>query len=228
MTQQDATFIERMDPRSRSDVEAVSALHEQFLGDSPVARMGPAFLRDCYYSRLLADGLYDCLVCRTRKDGRIVAFISYTDKPMDFMSRGLKLHFFRVAWSIGRTVLTSPRRLRDVLFVLRLMSVRSSNSDDRVLQAGAAEALSMAVLPGFQNSVPEGGKSRIAVRLIELMAADMRERKVSDIAFYVDPANRAANLLYSAMGCKFEKIQTAGNVRHRFIYPVTPRLEAAK
>lgn len=217
-----------MDPRNRSDVEAVSVLHEKFLGDSPVARLGPAFLRDVYYSKLLADGLYDCLVCRSRKDGRVVAFISYTDKPMDFMARGLKLHFFRVAWSVYRSVLAKPQRLRDVLFVLRLMSVRSTSSDDRVLQGGAAEALSMAVLPEFQNSVPEGGKTRIAVRLIELMAADMRERNVSDIAFYVDPANRAANLLYSAMGCKFEKIQTAGTVRHRFIYPVSPRLEAAK
>lgn len=228
MTQQEATFIERMDPRNRSDVEAVSALHEQFLGDSPVARMGPAFLRNCYYSRLLADQLYDCLVCRSRKDGRIVAFISYTDKPTDFMSRGLKLHFFSVAWNVGRSILASPKRLNDVLFVLRLMSVRSGSSDDHVLKGGAAEALSMAVLPEFQHAVPEGGKSRVAVRLIELMAADMRERKVSDIAFYVDPANRAANLLYSAMGCRFEKIQTAGNVRHRFIYPVAPRLETAK
>lgn len=228
MTQQETTFIERMNPRNRSDVEAVSALHERFLSESPVARMGSAFLRDCYYSRLLASGLYDCLVCRSRKDGRVVAFITYTDKPMDFMSRGLKLHFVPVAWSVGRTVVTSPKRLRDVLHVLRLMSVRSKNSEDRVLKAGAAEALSMAVLPEFQNSVPEGGKSRVAVRLIELMAADMRERKVSDIAFYVDPANRAANLLYSAMGCKFEKIESAGNVRHRFIYPVAPRLETAK
>ncbi len=220
--------IERLDPTNRSDVDAVAGLHEQFLGESPVARMGPAFLRDCYYSRLLADGLYDCLICRPVSDGRIVAFISYTDRPMDFMSRGLKLHIFRVAWSVGRTVLTSPKRLRDVLYVLRLMSEHSDDSEDPVLQGGAAEALSMAVIPEFQNVVPEGGKSRIAVRLIELMAEDMRARQVRDIAFYVDPANRGANLLYSAMGCKFEKIVHAGVPRHRFVYPVAPRLETAK
>ncbi|HEV8364739.1 MAG TPA: hypothetical protein VGQ52_14590 [Gemmatimonadaceae bacterium] len=218
--------IERMDPRNRSDVEAVSALHEQFLGESMVSRMGPAFVRDVYYSKLLADGLFDCLVCRS--GGRVVAFLTYTERPMDFMARGLKSHFMAVAWSVGRTVLTSPKRLRDVLFVMKLMTARSDQGEDHVLKAGAAEALSMAVLPDFQNVVPEGGKSRIAVRLIEVMAADMRERKVHEIAFYVDPANRAANLLYYAMGCKFEKIQTAGIVRHRFIYPVAPRLGAAK
>lgn len=218
--------VERLDPTKRADVDAVAALHEQFLGDSTVARMGPAFVRNVYYSKLLADGLFDCLVCRS--GGRVVAFISYTDRPMDFMSRGLKQHFVGVAWSVGRTVLTSPKRLRDVLLVLRLMGARSGHTDDQVLRGGAAEALSMAVLPEFQNVVPEGGKSRVAVRLIERMAADLRDRKVSKIAFYVDPANRAANLLYSAMGCSFEKILHAGLIRHRFVYPVAPRLGAAQ
>jgi ribosomal protein S18 acetylase RimI-like enzyme len=219
-------IIERMDPRNRSDVEAVSSLHEQFLGDSPVARMGPRFVRDVYYSKLLKDGLYDCMVCRS--GGRVVAFLSYTDRPLDLMSRGLKRHFFSVAWSVGRTVLTDPKRLRDVIYVMRIMGDHDETKGDKALLEGASEALSMAVLPEFQNVVPEGGKSRVAVRLIETMAADLRERKVRDIAFYVDPANRAANLLYSAMGCKFEKVMHGGVPRHRFLYPVAPRLDAAK
>ncbi|MGQ0640536.1 MAG: hypothetical protein ACT4P6_07160 [Gemmatimonadaceae bacterium] len=218
--------IERMDPSNRPDVEAVSGLHEQFLGDSPVAKMGPAFVRDVYYSKLLKDGLYDCLVCRS--GGRVVAFLSYTDRPLDLMSRGLKGHFFAVAWSVGRTVVMNPRRLRDVLYVMRIMGDHNDATGDKALLDGAAEALSMAVLPDFQNVVPEGGKSRIAVRLIESMAADLRARKVRDIAFYVDPANRAANLLYSAMGCKFEKVMHGGVARHRFLYPVAPRLDAAR
>ena len=218
--------IERMNPRDRSDVEAVAALHEQFLSDSPIARLGPAFVRDVYYSKLINDGLYDCLVCRS--GGRVVAFLSYTDRPLDLMSRGLKRHFFSVAWSVGRTVLMSPKRLRDVFYVMRIMGDHNESSGDSALLDGAAEALSMAVLPEFQNVVPEGGKSRVAVRLIESMAADLRERKVRDIAFYVDPANRAANLLYSAMGCKFQKVTHGGVPRHRFIYPVAPRLDAAR
>ena len=223
MTEQ--AVIERIDPRNRSDVEAVSRLHEQFLSDSPVARMGPAFVRNVYYSKLILDGLYDCLVCRS--NGRIVAFISYSERPLDLMSRGLKRHFMSVAWNVGRTVLTSPKRMRDVLYVMRIMGDHNESSGDSALLDGAAEALSMAVLPEFQNVVPEGGKSRVAVRLIESMAADLRVRKVRDIAFYVDPANRAANLLYSAMGCKFQKVMHGGVPRHRFMYPVAPRLDTA-
>jgi ribosomal protein S18 acetylase RimI-like enzyme len=109
--------------------------------------------------------------------------------------------------------------------VLKLMTARGGGSDE-YLKSGAAEALSMAVLPGYQKLVPEGGKSRIAVRLIEEMGADMRQRGVKDIAFYVDPKNSAANLLYSAMGCKFEKIVHAGIVRHRFVYSLAPRIAA--
>jgi ribosomal protein S18 acetylase RimI-like enzyme len=214
-----------MDPRNRADVEAVSALHEQFLADSVVSKMGPAFVRNVYYSKLLKDRLYDCYVCR--HEGKVIAFITYTDRPGDFMSRGLKRHFFAVAWNVGLTVLTSPRRLKDVRFVLKLMTARGEGGSDEYLKSGAAEALSMAVLPGFQKLIPEGGKSRVAVRLLEEMGADLRERGVKDIAFYVDPKNSAANLLYSAMGCKFEKIVHAGIVRHRFIYSVAPRIGAA-
>lgn len=214
--------IERMNPADRGDVEAVSRLHEQYLPESTVSRMGPQFVRNVYYSRLLADGLYDCLVCRS--EGQVVAFLSYADRPTDFMSRGLKSHFLAVAWNVARAVLSSPKRLKDVLLVLRLMAERSPGTEDAALRSGAAEALSMAVLPEFQNVVPAGGKSRIAVRLIEMMAEDLRQRGVRDIAFYVDPANKGANLLYSAMGCKFEKIVHAGIPRHRFIYPVAPKL----
>ncbi|MGQ0537404.1 MAG: hypothetical protein ACT4R6_00535 [Gemmatimonadaceae bacterium] len=223
-----AVEIERLDPHNRADVAAVSALHEQFLGDSPVARMGPRFLRDCYYSRLLADGLFDCVACRDVAEGRIVAFMSYTDRPTDFMSRGLRRHFFRVAWTIGTTVLRSPGRLKDVLFVMRLMRERREDGDDEVLRRGAGEALSMAVLPEYRGAVPAGGTARLPTRLIELMAADLRERQVSEIAFYVDPSNLAANLLYSSLGCRFDKITHAGLTRHRFVYPVAPRLEAAQ
>jgi ribosomal protein S18 acetylase RimI-like enzyme len=214
--------IERMNPADRGDVEAVSRLHEQYLPESTVSRMGPHFVRNVYYSRLLAEGLYDCLVCRS--EGRVVAFLSYADRPTDFMSRGLKSHFVAVAWNVARAVLASPKRVRDVMLVLRLMAERSPGTEDQVLKAGAAEALSMAVLPEFQNVVPTGGKSRIAVRLIEMMAEDLRQRGVREIAFYVDPANKGANLLYSAMGCKFEKIVHAGIPRHRFIYQVAPKL----
>lgn len=221
-----AAVIERMDPKNRADVEAVAHLHEQFLADSPVARMGPAFMRDVYYSKLLVDGLYDCLLCRA--NARVVAFISYTDRPMDFMSRGLKRHFFAVAWTIGRAVLMSPKRLRDVLKVVRLMGEHSSRTEDHVLRDGAAEALSMTVVPEFQGVVPAGGKSRIAARLIEEMASDLQRRHVTQIAFYANPSNRAANLLYSAMGCKFAKVVHAGMPCHRFTYPVAARLGTAK
>ncbi|MEW5915611.1 MAG: hypothetical protein AB1762_04365, partial [Gemmatimonadota bacterium] len=169
-------IIDRMNPFDRADVEAVSALHEQFLADSVVSKMGPAFVRNVYYSKLLKDKLYDCFVCR--HDGKVVGFLSYTDRPGDFMSRGLKRHFFSVAWNVGWTVLTSPKRLKDVLFVLKLMTARGESGNDEYLKSGAAEALSMAVFAGFQKLVPEGGKSRVAVRLIEEMAADLGKRGV--------------------------------------------------
>ena len=102
--------VERLDPRQAVDVDDVAKLHEEQLGDSPVAMLGPTFIREFYYSALVASGLIDCLVYRL--DGRVVAFLSYTKFSADFINRGVRRHPFRLSWvmlrTLAREMLRSP------------------------------------------------------------------------------------------------------------------------
>jgi ribosomal protein S18 acetylase RimI-like enzyme len=211
--------VERLDPRNADDVSAVAALHESLLAGSPLARMGARFLRECFYSQILADGLYDCLICRA--DGRIVGFLTYTDRPADFMTQGLRKHFVSIARIMVATVVLQPRQLRDLFFVARLMRDRSATPHNGALR-NSAEALSLAVMEAYQELIPAGGTTRIATRLFHEMASDLRGRGASRIVLHVDPMNRAANMFYSALGCRFRSTKHAGLTRHLFEYELRP------
>src|SRR5437879_6177998 len=88
--------IERLNPRNAADVNAVAELHERYLADSPVAKMGRRFIREFYYGRLVEDGLIDCVICRV--DGHVVGFMAYTGSAYDFLSRGVRHHFLALSW----------------------------------------------------------------------------------------------------------------------------------
>jgi ribosomal protein S18 acetylase RimI-like enzyme len=212
--------IENLDPSCEADVDSVAMLHETYLADSPIAKMGKRFIREFYYSKLVECGLIGCSFCRV--DGRAVGFISYTAQPMDFMSRGLRRYFFSLSWIMLRSVATRPAMLKEILATLRIMGSRASESkagDPR----GLGEALSLAVVPDFQGYSPPGGKSRLAFRLFETAVERLRAQGVDRIYVSVQADNLAANLLYSTMGCSFEKTGHLSAVIHRYTYQV-PRL----
>ena len=222
--------IENLDPRCAADVDSVALLHEAYLADSPVVKMGKRFIREFYYSKLVECGLIGCSVCRV--DGRVVGCISYTAHPMDFMGSGLRRYFFSLCWTMLRSVTARPAMLKEILLTLRVMRSRGHESQE-MDTSGLGEALSLAVLPDFQNYLPPGGRSRLAFRLFETALERMRAQGVNRVYLWVQPANRAANLMYSTMGCPFEKITRMGMVIHRYTYHVsrpqeTGRTEASR
>ncbi len=214
--------IELLDPNNAADVDAVAALHEAYLAGSPIMRMGKRYLRKFHYSTLVRSGLIGCTLCRI--DGRVVGFISYTAYPLDFMSRGLRRYFFPLAWLMLGSVLARPALLKEILMTLRMMGERSTESRETDAR-GLGEALSLVVIPEFQNYIPPGGRSRVAFRLFEVAVERLREQGVDRVYLWVQPTNRAANLLYSTMGCSFEKINHLGQLVHRYTYHVKARPE---
>ncbi len=115
--------LELLNPRNAADVDSVATLHETYLPDSPVAKLGKRFLRSFYYKRLLESGLFGCSLCRV--DGRVVGFISYTSRPQDFMSLGLRRFFLPLAWLMFGSILERPVLLKDILLTLRMTRMRS-------------------------------------------------------------------------------------------------------
>jgi hypothetical protein len=206
--------IETLDPRNTADVNAVADLHLQFLGDSPIVRLGEDFLRRFFYVKLVADGDVGVTLCR--HEGRIIGFISYTRDPLGFIARGARRHLFFLAWLLGTGMLARPALARDVLFTLKMMRERSGEA--RKAEPGLGEVISLVTVPEFQKHIPEGGKNRLTVRLFEEMVAFFRGQGFDRVHLKVLPHNKASNILCSIMGCQFEKITEAGMTVHRYTY----------
>ena len=211
--------IELLNPRNPVERNAVAALHLELLADSPVVQMGRRFLRDFYYGTLVEDRLIDCTLCRA--DGRIAGFISYTRYPLDFMTRGMRRHFFRLAGLMGISILARPAMLKDLLLVARMMRDRGREAREAPNPA-TGEVLSLVAAHEYRNHVPQGGKSRVPVRLFEEMVSFFRAEGFSRVHLLVKPENKASNIFCSVMGCKFEKIAQAGMPIHRYTYEINP------
>ncbi len=207
--------IETLDPRNAADVNAVADLHLQFLGDSPIVRLGQNFLRRFFYVTLVADDEVGVILCR--HEGRIIGFISFTRDPLGFISRGARRHLAALAWLMGTGMLARPALAKDVLFTLKMMRERSGEAR-KAGEPGLGEVISLVTVPEFQKHIPEGGKSRLTVRLFEEMVAYFRAQGFHRVHLKVLPQNKASNILCSIMGCQFEKITEAGLTVHRYTY----------
>lgn len=215
--------IETLNPRNDADVNAVADLHLQYLADSPIVGLGERFLRRFFYTKLVEDRSVIVTICR--HEGRIIGYISYTPDPLGFMSRSIRKHFVYLAWQMAVSLITRPALLQGVLRALKM--VRERGGQSRQPEPGLGEVISLVTLPEFQKYVPEGGKSRLTVRLFEEMLAYFRGLRYERVHLLVLPHNRASNILCSIMGCQFEKITAAGMVTHRYTYFLNRKPEAA-
>lgn len=206
--------IERLNPDNSDDVAGVTYLHANYLDDSPVLLMGERFLEDFYYTSLVRDELVHVVICK--HEGKIVGFISYTEDPFRFIARGMRKHFLRLCWITVRSVIARPSLLADVFSVLRVSSDRSSETPKD--QEHIGEVLSLVAHPDFQKKKPEGGESRMTVRLFEEAAAHYAAAGFRKVRLNVKPENRASNIFCSVMGCTLAKITVDGVPFHQFTY----------
>jgi len=199
--------IEYLNPRSAADVDRVATLYEEHLADSPVVLLGPAFLREFFFRKLVESELLGVLVCRV--DGTVVAFLSWTNHPGDFIGRGIKRHFLVLSWIMLKGVLRQPGSLKQILSAVRIVSRRSGDAG-KEHDPKAIEAISLVVPPEFQKHVPEGGKARTTVRLVQDLAAHARAQGTEKVLYVVQPRNKASSIFFSVMGCEMQKRTYAG------------------
>lgn len=218
-------MIGRLDGSDERAVADVADLHEEFLPDSPVVLFGRRFLREFYYGTLVRDGLIGCTTGTV--DGRVVGFISYAVDPLTFMTEGIKRHPVQLAWILAGSVLRKPSLIGNLILVVRMMWDRRHDAASGAVD-GRGEVLSMATRPAYQSHVPEGGRSRLTVRLFEDMMDYYREAGVTRFHFLVAPDNRASNLFCSVMGGRLEVIRQAGLAVHRYLLDVPPAKPVAR
>ena len=200
--------VEFLDPDNAADVSNVAALYEGFLATSPVVKLGPRFLREFFFSQLVKDDLLGCLVCRV--EGRVIAFLSWTNHPSDFIGRGIKRHFLSLSWIMLKSIAARPAFVGDLLATMKMVSRRSSDGGTSGDTPGVIEAISIVVPPEFQKHVPPGGKSRLTVRLVQMLADHARAHGVEKVMYVVQPTNTSSCIFFSGMGCDFDKRTYAG------------------
>jgi ribosomal protein S18 acetylase RimI-like enzyme len=204
--------IESLDPRNAGDVAAVASLHAQYLGRSLLVRLGDRFLRGFYYRLLIEDDLIRCTICRA--DGRIVGFIAYTKYPNNFIGRGVRQHFVRLAWLMLVSVVQRPCLLREIWEAF--VTMRTRREDVSPDQGGVGEGISVATAKEYRNYVvPETGK-RLAVQLWESMKHYFEDAGFDRFFVYVEPSNVASNQYCTAMGCQLVKTTLLGVPYHKF------------
>ena len=208
--------IELLDPRNAADVDAVASLHAQYLGHSLIVRLGGRFLRKFYYRVLVEDDLIRCTICRV--DNRIVGFIAYTKYPNDFIARGARRHFVRLAWIMLMSVLQQPRLLRDIWEAF--LTMRTSREETSPEQGGVGEGITVATAEGYRDYVvPETGK-RMPVQLFECMIDYFTDAGFDRLFVYVDTTNVASNRYCTAIGCRLIKTTLLGVPCHKFYYDI--------
>jgi hypothetical protein len=205
-----------MDPKNAPDVTSVASQQQKDLPSSPVALVGTRFVEEFYYSKLVEAGLVQCLIYRV--DGRVAGFLSYTRYPADFIGRGIRKYWPSLTWIMLRTVLARPATIQNILAAMKF--TRGGNRAELFSEPGMIEALSLVVPPEHQKLIPPGGKSRLPVRFISWMGERAVEEGANQVLYAVEPRNKASNILFSSLGCEFNKVQYAGQTVHMFTHRV--------
>ncbi|MBK6486948.1 MAG: hypothetical protein IPF98_08770 [Gemmatimonadetes bacterium] len=216
--------IEFLNPRSAADVDRVATLYEENLADSPVVLLGPRFLREFFFKKLVESDLLGCLVCRV--DGTVIGFLSWTNHPGDFIGRGIKKHFVGLSWIMLKGIVEKPSTIKQILSALKIVGKRSEDAG-KEHDPKAIEAISLVVPPEFQKHVPEGGKARTTVRLVQDLAAHARTQGTERVLYVVQPRNKASSIFFAVMGCELNKRTYAGEEVYVYTHHLVERPEDA-
>lgn len=149
---------------------AAANLHAELLPDSFVALMGRLFMEHFYYRDLVREGLIRCDLFFS--GGQAVGLSAYTPYPYDFMDRGKRKFFLKLALLTILSLVRKPARLGTVLSVSRLSKKRGLAPRDKK----AGEYLSLAVLAFHAGDAEEGTGLRASQALFAKAADFLRSQ----------------------------------------------------
>lgn len=173
----------------------LATLHAQLLAHSPVALLGPDFMRRFYYTALPQMGLIFGAVAYV--DSRPAGFIVATADSAGFMRTGIRRAWWRLGWTMLSSLARNPARIAAVWEAFGIMrGVEQAPSD-----TPAGELLSFAVLPEFRERrfVTRTGL-RISQDLMREAMKGLRSAGVTHCRAIVDADNLEARLFYLGNG----------------------------
>ena len=169
-------------------------LHAELLATSPVARMGKQFMRDVYYGALVSADLAVAHVAYV--DGEPAGFLTATNDPERFMSRGLLRRPWSAGWGVAKAVLSSPARIGVLWETTRLNASRQYDKE-----ALTGELLSFGVREPYRHPAFIRSRGiRVGNQLLDVAVAALKARGAHRVRAIVDADNKPAQFFYRGAG----------------------------
>jgi len=203
---------------SFSDRKDVAFLHSALLPRSPVVKLGYPFMTKYYYYHLVRDGLIGCHLARV--NGKPAGFVSFTNRPHDFMAAGLRNHIISLTPVVAHALVTRPSR---VAVVARALGMLKRRRDD--LASGPifdGEILSLAVLPQYRSAgfIRHTGQN-IARRLFDIAVARTRQAGAHTLVTLAQARDQESLFFFHAVGCRFHREWIDGADCYEITYDIS-------
>ena len=187
--------IEPFDAASGDRSAHLAMLHAELLAHSPVALLGPDFMRRFYYRTLPKMGLIFGAVAYV--DDEPAGFIVATQNSSGFMQEALRSRFVEIAAVLGWSVVRQPSRIGAIWEALQIM--RGLPAPDPSQPAG--ELLSFGVLPRYRaRDFILRTRLRISQDLLKAVVRQLSDRGVGAVRVIVDADNVEARMFYLGNG----------------------------
>lgn len=159
-----------LDWRNAEHRAAAAQLVLALFPDSPAGVLGRTFLTEFYFLDLIRDGEMECLLYSS--EGRYVGFALYTENPFGFIRNGMRRHFIKLGFLVGRSLMTSPGRLAAIFNVTKQGRYRARHgADGRV-----GELLTFGILASHRQQIDPTSGMRLAAHLFRVAMTRLRDR----------------------------------------------------
>ena len=206
------TSIDGVRPMRMDEAPAVAAIHAAELADGLLARLGPHFLGDFYYRRVVAWPTAFCLVYEYQ--GRITGFVAGTADWQHLFRAVSARHPGALVGSAARALVREPRRGRAFAEAAAFMARTPAVGTD-----APGEILSLAVSEPFRSlAFMQQTGVRIGRELGSAALAALRRLGTQRVRALVRADNTMGNVFYRNLGFEArEDVRIFGGMSRLYI-----------
>lgn len=191
-----ALAVKRVDPTHPADRTAAADLLLELFGHTPAGVLGRRFLEKFYFNDLISDGLMDCLIYY---DGnQPVAISVITTDPNEFIAKGTRLHFFKLAALVSWQLVTRPTRIGALINVIQQRSYRAASGEQTNKKIG--EILTFGAIKSHRQKIDPASGEKISTALFLESLRQLRAGGVDYVQTVTYRDNNPINALIKRCG----------------------------
>lgn len=198
--------IRRVRANDDAGLAAVARLHEELLPFGPIAALGAGFLKVVAYRAPVRGGLLELALAEV--DGKPAGFVAYLTDSERFHAEAMSKHVLLAGAQLALALVRDPRRFTAVPRILRTMSSRTHDDEDR---SSFGEVIGIGARPDFLTAkFRKQSGSWLSRDLVAFAAEDLEKAGKDKLRMFVAAENTRTLLLYQLLGATFERVEHGG------------------